>query len=205
MKKNATPNTKQADDVGTILDVEIYVSTYIIQHVALTYPWPLAAWDADTVRAAGAMAGALLPRQEALSITSAEWTDHTLAFGVGADDGDYPFMKVFVRQCPFAIGLTCLHPVTPYSVLAMFRKGDVAVRPAIEKAPDGPNPGPGTLRNPYSRDTDRDDFDEEMRVRDAGQLAAVEAARRDAGLPPLTASPQNISRRTARRRKAGTR
>jgi hypothetical protein len=203
--KKATPKTKQADDVGTILDVEIYVGTYIIQHVALTYPRPIATWDADTVRAAGAMAGALLSRPDALRLTSAGWQDHTLEFGVGADDGHYPFMRVSVRPCPFAIALTCLHAMPPSFITAMFPKGGVALRPAIAKAPDGPNPGPGTLRNPYSRETDCDDFDEQLQVRDAAHLAAVEAARRAAALPPLTVRPRTISRRTARRRKAGAR
>jgi hypothetical protein len=178
-RKQMTPNS-------VILDIEINISTFIVQHVAMAYHRPLAQWNSDDMLAIAHRVAHLLPTKKGVQFSGVQWfTNHKndaigqLKIGVSAQGGDFPFLSACVSDCPFDVVSRC---VSPSAVFTLISQSEDVIRGAVDRTPKGVNPTAGTLRNPYDEELKRPDFNEQQRLRNGAEAVAVAAARRAAGL-----------------------
>lgn len=191
MSKKKQPSRRRKPAVAAhspiVLDVQINFSTHITQHVAVKFlgDAKLEDWTREEIQLAAEQVTDLLPIRDALDIGTATWSRGHLRFTVGNESGSYPFISVEIRDVPLATFVRCFDRDV-FHASSFFYRGAWKVRAELEHAPIGASPESGTLRDEYpERDRRTRDFAKVAARREANELAAIQAARRAAGLPLL--------------------
>lgn len=197
MKKKQTPRSRKPArktpiaprDPVVVLDVEVSLSTHIHQHVAVPFytDVPIYDWTRELFIEAARRASVALPRTEPLTMNSAHWADEVLQLGIGAANGDYPFMRMEIVRCPLHVFHRCFGEGVHF-VTAIFNQ--IPVRDAQKNASGVSIAAPGTIRDEYPAHDDDGDLNEPDKKflarqdrRDRDRLRSIRAARRAAGLP----------------------
>ena len=105
---------------------------------------------------------------------------HGLGFSVSAGGGDYPYLRVGIRSCPFVLATLVVPTPLVHASYILNRT------PLIQRRgypPPSFRPARGAVRDPYPARKGKPDIWKERTLCDAETLKAANAARAAEGLP----------------------
>lgn len=185
MKK--TRRSPKRAEPNVIVDLELHLTTHIIQHFAFRDECPLSKWQGaeDLVRVASHAALYLVSRQP-LRMGIVAWAADNggeLSISVSAT-GDFPYLTLKIA-CPIDIATRVIPTNHVSHVLCALR---MPVRAAGYIPEQSLRPSRGTVRDAYPKGWDHVDVHRRLTLQTRQTVRSANAARSVAGLPLLRTS-----------------